>query len=125
MLEFSKERIAKFAFILFDINQYLVDIVEKPSVDALVKYKDQFGKLRISMNIFSFDGSMFFKYLENCLPHSVRKEKELPTALLNMVRDNPTSTSGVPLSEHVPDLTSKEDILIVKEYVKHINLIDW
>ena len=84
--------------------------------------KDSIGKIRVSMNIFKFDGNMFFNYLKNCPVTPNRNEKELPTALLNMVREHPMSTIGIPLSEHVPDLTSKEDILILKEYIKNISI---
>jgi glucose-1-phosphate adenylyltransferase len=31
----------------------------------------------------------------------------------------PKSVLGIPVSENVPDLTAKEDILIVKEYLKN------
>ena len=124
-LKFSEDRIMKFALMLFNKGQYLQDIVEKPSIDTLTKYIDVNEKIRVSMNIFKFDGNMFFKYLENCPLHPQRGEKELPTSLLNMVKDHPNSTIGIPLSEHVPDLTSKEDISVLKNYVKNINLSDW
>ena len=41
----------------------------------------------------------------------------MPSALLEMVRAYPTSVVGIPLSEHVPDLTGKDDILIMNEYL--------
>jgi NDP-sugar pyrophosphorylase family protein len=121
-LQFSEERISRFALMLFDKGGHLNDIIEKPSLDQLHNFKDSDGKLRVSMNIFKFDGNMFFNYLKNCPVTPNRNEKELPTALLNMVREHPMSTIGIPLSEHVPDLTSKEDILILKEYIKNISL---
>ena len=121
-LEFSEERISKFALMLFDENNHLSEIIEKPSLDQLQNFKDNSGKLRVSMNIFKFDGKLFFKYLENCPVNPERNEKELPTALLNMISEHPSSTIGIPLSEHVPDLTSKEDILILKEYIKNLSL---
>lgn len=121
-LQFSEERISKFALMLFDKGGYLNDIIEKPTLDQLGNFKDSTGKLRVSMNIFKFDGNMIFHYLKNCPVTPNRNEKELPTALLNMVREHPMSTIGIPLSEHVPDLTSKEDILILKEYIKNINI---
>ena len=121
-LEFSEERISKFALMLFDENNHLSEIIEKPSLDQLQNFKDNSGKLRVSMNIFKFDGKLFFKYLENCPVNPERNEKELPTALLNMISEHPSSTIGIPLSEHVPDLTSKEDILIIKEYIKNLSL---
>ncbi len=120
-LLFSEERISKFALMLFNKGKYLNDIIEKPPLEQIHYFKDSTGKLRVSMNIFKFDGSMFFKYLKNCPVHPERNEKELPTALMNMIKEHPTSTIGIPISEHVPDLTSKEDILILKEYIKNYN----
>ena len=73
-------------------------------------YADTSGKFRVSMNVFKFDGGMFYSYLRDCPIHPERLEKELPTALMNMLSDHPESCIGIPVSEHVPDLTSKEDI---------------
>ncbi|MFK5879142.1 MAG: sugar phosphate nucleotidyltransferase [Flavobacteriaceae bacterium] len=124
-LLFSSERISKFALMIFDKNQYLKYIVEKPAIDLLESFKGDDGKLRMSMNIFKFDGSLFFKYVKNCNVHPTRNEKELPTALMAMLKEHSNTVKGIPLSEHVPDLTSKEDIAILKEWVKDINLGDW
>ena len=79
------------------------------------------------MNIFKLDGNMIYPYLKNCPTHSTRKEKELPTAILNMAKENAKAVQGIPISEHVPDLTSKEDIVILKEYLKkHFpNKLNW
>ncbi|OOG77296.1 sugar phosphate nucleotidyltransferase [Flavobacterium sp. A45] len=117
-LEFSAERISRFAIAKLDKNNQLLDILEKPSADSVEKYKDLEGKLRVSMNAFKFDGALVYPYLKNCPIHPERDEKELPTALLNTIKDHPNSTLGIPFSEHVPDLTAKEDIHDVKEYLK-------
>lgn len=117
-LEFSAERISRFAIAKLDKNNQLWDILEKPSADSVEKYKDLEGKLRVSMNAFKFDGALVYPYLKNCPIHPERDEKELPTALLNTIKDHPNSTLGIPFSEHVPDLTAKEDIHDVKEYLK-------
>lgn len=125
-LQFSMERIARFALISINNDGFLKDIIEKPTVEDTQLYKDELGKLRISMNIFKFDGSLFTDYVENCPINEIRNEKELPTALLNMVKDNPKSVYTIPISEHVPDLTSKEDIAILKEYIeKHYSNMNW
>jgi glucose-1-phosphate adenylyltransferase len=39
----------------------------------------------------------------------------LPTAVLNLAKDQPSSVYGIPLEEHVPDLTSKDDIIILNK----------
>jgi len=125
-LQFNIERIARFALVYIDENGFLKDIIEKPSIEDTELYKDKLGKLRISMNIFKFDGNLFTDYVENCPINEIRNEKELPTALLNMVKDNPKSVHAIPMSEHVPDLTSKEDIAFLKEYIsKYYSNMNW
>ncbi|KIC02867.1 nucleotidyltransferase [Flavobacterium sp. JRM] len=117
-LDFPSERISRFAIAKLDKNNYLLDILEKPTADDLENYKDSEGKLRVSMNAFKFDGAMLYTYLKNCPVNPERDEKELPTVLLNTIKDNPNTALGIPFSEHVPDLTAKEDIAEVKEYLK-------
>ena len=115
-LKYPKERIARFAVMKFDDYFNLTTIVEKPEPDKIVNYADTHKKIRVSMNIFLFDGKSFFKYLENCPAHPVRDEKELPTALMNMIEDK-IKVIGIPIAEHVPDLTSKNDIAILEKYL--------
>nr|WP_298928527.1 sugar phosphate nucleotidyltransferase [uncultured Allomuricauda sp.] len=117
-LEFTKERISRFALAKLNDEGHLQQIVEKPDLSLIDNYKDADGKLRVSMNIFKFDGIMFYEYLKNCPLNEVRNEKELPTALLNMIQDYPNTAIGVPFSEHVPDLTAKSDIIAVKQYLE-------
>ncbi|WP_108866601.1 sugar phosphate nucleotidyltransferase [Aquimarina aquimarini] len=117
-LQFPIERIAQFALVSLDNEGFLENIIEKPSVIDSQRYKDKEGKLRVSMNVFKFNGAMFQDYIDNCPINEKRNEKELPTALLNMVKENKQSVIGIPISEHVPDLTSKEDIAILKKYIE-------
>ena len=125
-MEFPLERISRFAIAKLNENNNLLDILEKPSADVLEEYKDTDGKLRVSMNAFKFKGSLLYPYLKNCPVHPERDEKELPTVLLNSLIDHPNSALGIPFSEHVPDLTAKEDIAEVKEYLKiHYPILDW
>jgi glucose-1-phosphate adenylyltransferase len=115
-LEYPKERISRFALMRFNENYDLLAIVEKPEPSRIADYTDAHQKIRVSMNIFLFDGKYFFKYLENSPPHPIRDEKELPTALMNMIGDN-IQVLGIPIEEHVPDLTSKNDIAILENYL--------
>ena len=117
-LLFSQERINRFALVKVDDQQWLVDIIEKPNPELVESYADANGKFRVSMNIFMFSGAVIYPYLQRCELHPERLEKELPTALLNMVREQPYSVVGLPLAEHVPDLTSKEDISILKAHLE-------
>ena len=126
-LEFSLEKILSFAIVNLDPENYLKNIIEKPSAETADHYKDEFDKIRVSMNIFKLDGNLIYFYLKNCPINSTRKEKELPTAILNMVKKNTNAMLGIPVSEHVPDLTSKEDIPILKAYLKkrYPNNLNW
>jgi len=117
-LHFTMERISRFALVLLDSENYLVDIVEKPSADKISSYKDQFGKFRVSMNIFKLSGKAIYPFLKNCPVHPERNEKELPTAILNMCHSTPKAIKGLLFNQHVPDLTSKEDILVLKKYIQ-------
>lgn len=123
-LEFPKEQIEAFAITSTDGDGYLLDIIEKPSSEEVGKFADQDGTVRVSMNIFKFDGNMLYSYVKNCPINPARNEKELPTAILNMVNENPKSMRGISIYEHVPDLTRKEDIVRMKKYLKN-QQIDW
>ncbi|WP_445748417.1 sugar phosphate nucleotidyltransferase [Polaribacter sp.] len=118
-LHFSTDKILGFAVMNLDSENYLKSIIEKPSEAIANKHKDSLGKIRVSMNIFKFDGESMFSYLKNCPVNPVRNEKELPTVVLNRVKDDSKAFLGIPISEHVPDLTSKEDISTIKEYLKN------
>ncbi len=124
-LKFSKERISRFALMQFSGENYLTAIVEKPALEEIERYKDVKGKLRVSMNIFKFHGNQLYPYLKNCTVNKERNEKELPTALMNMIANDSKAALGIPLHTHVPDLTSKQDIASLKEYVATIDMSNW
>jgi len=103
-LLFNQEKISKFAVLEIDDAGFLIDITEKPK--SLDTNKTQW----VSMNLFKLYGPMVYSYLRDCPLNSIRNEKELPTALLNMCKENDKALFTIPRSEHVPDLTKKEDI---------------
>ena len=117
-LLFTMERISRFALVLLDAENYVSNIIEKPSEDKVEGYRDIHGKFRVSMNIFKLNGSEIHPFLLHCPIHLERNEKELPLAILNMCKNNPKALKGIPFNEHVPDLTSKEDIEILKKYIE-------
>lgn len=117
-MEFTEERIAGFALVKLDDHGYVRDILEKPRPEQVDAYRDKSGKLRVSMNAFTFDGAKMQPFLEDCPVHPERNEKELPTAFLNMLGKHPLSAIGIPISEHVPDLTAKDDIVNMKSYLR-------
>lgn len=117
-LDFPVERIMRFALVLLNKDNHIEDIIEKPSEGQLEQYRDIDGKLRVSMNIFKFHGPAITPFIMDCPVHPIRDEKELPTAILNYCRKHNNNFLGIPFKEHVPDLTSKEDIKTFKGYLK-------
>lgn len=125
-LNYPMERIARFALTKTDAEGYLQDIIEKPDASRVEAYKNPDGTFRVSMNIFKFEGASFYSYLKECPMHPARLEKELPTAILAMVIDHPKAMLAIPFAEHVPDLTGKDDIFILNQYLStHIPTLDW
>jgi len=125
-LEFEQSRIAQFGITRKDKDGYVLEIVEKPKMEELDSLRSSDGTLRVSMNIFRLNYSMIFGPLRDCPENPVRQEKELVTAVTNMVKANPRSLKALPLKEHVPDLTYKEDIPITREYLrKHFATMEW
>lgn len=119
VLEFETSRIEKFAITMKDEEGFLVRIIEKPSEDEINSAKSLNGTIGVSMNIFSFERDMIYPFLKSVPFHPVRNEKELPEAVNMMVEKYPKSVYCFPLSEHVPDLTSKEDIVPVQKYLEN------
>ena len=110
-LVFSDERISKFAVMDIDSENYLKNIIEKPDPLEVERYKDASNEIRVSMNIFSFNGAYLYPFLKNCPIHPERNEKELPEAVRLMNSSTPKNIICLPVNEHLPDLTSAEDIL--------------
>jgi UTP-glucose-1-phosphate uridylyltransferase len=125
-LEFDQQRIAQFGITRKDKDEYLIEIIEKPSLDQLEGLRGRDGSLRVSMNIFRLSYGMILPFLISCPEHPIRQERELVGAVTNMVGAHPRSLKALPLKEHVPDLTYKEDINSVQEYLKaHDAELSW
>ncbi len=112
-LRFEQERIAAFAVIKKDANGFLLDIVEKPSPEEIARAADARGRVGVSMNLWRFSYDLILPALRNVPLNPVRHEKELPAAVKMMIEQRPLSLFTIPVSEHVPDLTSPSDILRV------------
>jgi len=117
-LEFELVRMEKFAVTKKNKNGFLIDIIEKPSKEFIESIQKEYGYIGVSMNIFRLSYDMIFPFLETIPLNPHRKEKELPNAIKLMINEYPESLYTYYLSEHVPDLTSKEDILKVKKYLE-------
>jgi len=117
-LQFPPERIAQFAVIQKEAAGFLVDIIEKPSLEEMARVADIRGRIGVSMNIFRLSCNQILPCLETVPLHPIRQEKELPSAVKMIVAQNPQAVFTIPHAEHVPDLTLQSDILPVKQYLQ-------
>jgi NDP-sugar pyrophosphorylase family protein len=125
-LEFAETRISQFGITRKDKDGFVVEIVEKPKMEDLEGLRSSDGTIRVSMNIFRLNYGMIFGPLRDCPEDPVRHEKELVKSVTNMIKAHPRSLKALPLKEHVPDLTYKEDIAITREYLAtHFATIEW
>lgn len=113
-LRFPRERIFQFAVLKTDTDEYVTDILEKPSEEGLQEAGHHPG---ISMNIFRFSYDDILLYLKRVPLHPERSEKELPEAVRMMVSEKPHSVKAYRRSEYVPDLTTVDDIPQVRQYL--------
>jgi glucose-1-phosphate adenylyltransferase len=111
------ERVKAFAVIKIDEKGFLKDLIEKPTADQIESARDINGKIGVSMNIFHFNYGEILKYLHEEPFHAIRNERELPSAVLKMAKENPQRVTTIYVEESVPDLTSKGDISIVQDYL--------
>jgi len=114
-LNFSSQRIQKFAILKVNEKGFLTAIVEKPSKKIMNAARDATNKIRVSMNIFKLYGPSIYSFLENCPLDPIRKEKELPTAVQRFIQVHKEGFLLLPFCEHVPDLTSAEDINLLNK----------
>ena len=117
-LNFPKERVSSFSILMTDDNFNLLNFIEKPTQEQVDQNLDSNGKIRVSMNIFKFNGLQAFDFIKNCPINPIRNEKELPSAIVNMINENDLYMKGIPIAEHVPDLTSKADINIIQKIIE-------
>ena len=117
-LGFAPERIAQFGIMKTDDEDYLVDILEKPTADELQEAGIR-GTPAVSMNVFRFTYDDILPFVRETPLHPVRKEQELPVAVRALVRNNPRSVKTFRLAEPVPDLTTVDDIPAVQEYLRN------
>ena len=117
-LNFPKERVSSFSILMTDDNFNLLNFIEKPTQEQVDQNLDSNGKIRVSMNIFKFNGMQAFDFIKNCPINPIRNEKELPSAIVNMINKNDLYMKGIPIAEHVPDLTSKADINIIQKLIE-------
>ena len=116
-LEFESSRIEKFSVTIKDEKGFLKDIIEKPSTEVINAVTRKNSYVGVSMNIFSLSFDKIFSILEKTPIHPKRKEKELPESVKILANEIKDSVYAYALAEHVPDLTSKDDIILVRKYL--------
>lgn len=117
-LGFDKERIGKFAITLKDDDNFLTGIIEKPPADLFESVLRKDGFVGVSMNIFRFDYDMILPFLIDTPVNPERNEKEIPTAIRLLIEKFPGSFYAYRRREYVPDLSSKNDIPVVKKFLE-------
>ena len=117
-LLFPEERLSHFAVVRKDSSGFLLDIIEKPSPDELRRMREGQTTIGVSMNLWRFSGESIVPFLETVPLHPLRREKELPAAVRLMITQRRNAMFAIPLSEHVPDLTSLVDIPSVRQFIK-------
>ena len=117
-LNFPRDRVSSFSILMTNSEFNLVNFIEKPTQEQVEQNLDDNGKIRVSMNIFKFNGSQAFEFIKSCPVNPLRNEKELPSAIVNMISHDSLYMKGIPIAEHVPDLTSKSDIQIIQKLIE-------
>jgi NDP-sugar pyrophosphorylase family protein len=114
---FDRARVEQFAVLVKNEQGGVVDIIEKPTSADVARARDVRGRVGVSMNLWRFTHEQILPFVERVPLHPVRLEKELPAAAMMMVRELPATLRTIPLSEHVPDLSSKEDLAGVQAFL--------
>ena len=113
-LMYPIDRTNRFAVIRVSEDFTILGIIEKPNNLQIQKNMVN-GIVYVSMNLFKLNYEAAFTALRNVPFNSKRDEKELPEAVQLLIESKPGCMKGIPLSEHVPDLTSALDIETVSK----------
>jgi ADP-glucose pyrophosphorylase len=116
-LRFPPERIGQFGIFDKRDDGTVLEIIEKPTLDDIARCSDARGRVGVSMNLWRFRSSLITPALEQTPLDPLRNERELPTAVTLMLRKHPGSLTAYPVAEYVPDLTMRDDIAFVKEFI--------
>jgi NDP-sugar pyrophosphorylase family protein len=114
-LALEMDRANTFATIVAGEDRFVKDLVEKPTEEQLSDLLLRRPGAGVSMNIFRLPYDRIFPILETMPLHPERHEKELPSAIGKMVRDDGRLVVAVPRCEPVPDLTRRSDIKSVQD----------
>lgn len=113
-LQLERARVDTYATIIAGSDGFVKDMVEKPSAEELARILKDHPLAGVSMNIYRLPYEPLEPILETMPLHPERGEKELPTAVGMLVRQDPRSVRSIRMSEPVPDLTRRTDIAAVQ-----------
>lgn len=118
---YTVERVRNCAIIKKDEEGYLADLLEKPNDAEWKEILNTMPRIGISWNIFVFTANELLPFLEKTPLHATRNEKEIPVTVRLWANEIPKSIYTIPITDVLPDLTSKNDIaeihaILEKEY---------
>ena len=115
-LVYPEDSMNRFAVISVSEGFTVTGIVEKPT-DVQVEECTSGETVFVSMNLFKLDYMMALTAFKKVPYSPKRNEKELPSAIDLMILENPGCIQGIPVYEHVPDLTSARDMQTVADEI--------
>ena len=113
----SEAQVRNCAIIKKNETDFLTDLLEKPNDEEWTIIKNTMPRIGISWNIFQLVAEQALPFLQKTPLHPTRLEKELPNAVRLMIKEIPNVMLAIPVSETIPDLTSKADILEVQHFL--------
>lgn len=116
-LNFPMSKIRNFALLVTNEKGCMTALIEKPDDIATKQIQDRGQELKVSMNIWKFNGNDLLKGLTICPMNEQRQEKELPTAVQLMMTHHDVKLLVIPRTEHVPDLTQASDINELRSFL--------
>jgi dTDP-glucose pyrophosphorylase len=115
-LGIPEKRISGYGIVKKDEKGFVINLIEKPPLSEISTHHT--SNSGVNMNLYHFDYDLILPFLQACPLNETRNEKELTTAVKNMVLKNPRSLYAISLSDPVLDLTFKTDISAVNERMK-------
>ena len=105
------ERVRAFAVIRKGPDGNLIGIDEKPNDQVIAASQWEDGTVRVSMNYFRIPYTSLLEAVRDAPMHPQRQERELPVALSQWSKGQPSQIQVLPAAGAFLDLTHPEDIL--------------
>lgn len=117
-LGFDHEKVKNCAILFENKDGFLEKLIEKPTDNQIDECLVHVGRLGISMNIFNLEYNLALNYMRSQPLNESRNEKEMPEAVSRIAKENPEFVKTFHVCEIMPDLTAKNDLSIVQEYLE-------